>query len=153
MTKLKSWRGVTAAGALAITLVGGFEGLRLVAYRDPVGIPTACFGETKGIRMGMTFTRAECDKMLLDSLIEHETGMERCITVPIKDETHVALLSFTYNVGVGAFCKSTLVKKLNAGDTKGACNELLRWNKAGGMTLPGLTRRRQEERALCLKGA
>lgn len=136
MTKLKSWRGVTAAGALAITLVGGFEGLRLVAYRDPVGISTACFGETKGIRMGMTFTRAECDKMLLDSLIEHETGMERCITVPLKDETHVALLSFTYNVGVGAFCKSTLVRKLNAGDTKGACDELMRWNKAGGMTLP-----------------
>lgn len=153
MTKLKSWRGVTTAGALAITLVGGFEGLRLFAYRDPVGIPTACFGETKGIRMGMTFTRAECDKMLLDSLIEHETGMMRCIKVPIKDETHVALLSWTYNVGVGAACKSTLMRKLNAGDIRGACDELRRWNKAGGMTLPGLTRRRAEERALCLKGA
>lgn len=153
MSKLKSWKGVTAAGALAITLVGGFEGLRLAAYRDPVGIPTACFGETKGIRMGMTFTRAECDKMLLDSLIEHEAGMQKCIKVPLKGETHVALLSFTYNVGVAAFCKSTLARKLNAGDTRGACDELLRWNKAGGVALPGLTRRRQEEHALCLKGA
>lgn len=149
MSRIKNSAKVAA---LAIALVGSFEGLRLAAYRDPVGIPTACFGETKGIRMGMKFTRGECDAMLKESLISHEKGMMACTRVPLSDERHVALVSFTYNIGVGAYCKSTLVRKLNAGDTRGACNELLKWNKAKGITLPGLTRRRNEERALCMKG-
>lgn len=139
--------------AIAVVCVSGFEGLRQFAYYDPVGIPTACFGETKNIRMGMKFSRAECDRMLVDSLIEHDDGMMRCTTVPLADETRAALLSFTYNVGVGAYCKSTLVRKLNAGDVKGACDQLLRWDRASGVRLPGLTKRRAAERELCLKGA
>lgn len=138
--------------AIAITCVSCFEGIRTVAYRDPVGIPTACFGETKNIRMGMKFTLEECKDMLTESIIEHDNGMMACTKVELRDETHAALLSFTYNVGVGAYCKSTLVKKLNAGDTAGACDQLLRWDKAGGIRLPGLTKRRAAERDLCLKG-
>lgn len=142
----------TALAAVVVAMVGGFEGLRLAAYRDPVGIPTVCFGETKGIRMGMRFTRPECEAMLVDSLIEHERGMARCLTVTLPDPSYGAFLSFTYNVGVGAFCKSTLAKRANAGDLQGACDELLKWDRAGGMRLPGLTKRREEERKLCLQG-
>lgn len=150
MSRLKKG---TALAALCCSLVGGFEGLRTVAYRDPIGIPTACFGETKNIRLGMKFTKAECDGMLIDSLIAHDDGMLRCTKVALPDPTHAALLSFTYNVGVGNYCNSTLVKKLNAGDLAGACRELPKWDRAKGVQLPGLTKRREAEANLCLEGA
>lgn len=145
-------RKSSVAAALAISLVGGFEGVREVAYLDPVGIPTACFGETRNIKLGMKFTRAECNNMLIEGLIRHEEGMMRCTKVDMPDTRYIALLSFTYNVGVGAYCGSTLVRKLNSGDTSGACDQLLRWDKAMGFRLPGLTKRRHDERELCLKG-
>jgi lysozyme len=143
-----------SAGALGVCLifVGGFEGLRQTAYRDVVGIPTICYGETKNVRMGQTATRAECDSMLVHSLVEHEDGMLKCLRVALPEKTQQAFLSFTYNVGAGAFCGSTLLRKANAGDIRGACDELLRWDKAGGVVFPGLTRRRLAERSMCLQG-
>lgn len=145
-------RKSAAVATMAVSLVGAFEGLSLTAYLDPIKIPTACFGETKNIRMGMKFTRTDCDKMLLDRLIEHEDGMLACTKVPMPDTRHIALLSFTYNVGVGAYCGSTLVRKLNAGDIVGACDELSKWNKAGGIVWSGLVKRRTIEREWCMKG-
>lgn len=144
----------SALAAAAVALVGGFEGLRTYAYRDPIGIPTICFGETRGVKMGDRATPAECKSMLRDRLAEFETGMTKCIREPdrVPDPSFAAFLSFTYNVGEGAFCKSTLVRKLNAGDLRGACNELSKWDRAAGIRLPGLTKRRQEEHALCLQG-
>lgn len=141
--------------AVIVSLVGGFEGLRLYTYKDPVGIPTICFGETKDVRMGMKKTRKECEAMLVESLKEHEAGMAKCLVNPDKlhDKTYGAFLSFTYNVGVGAFCKSTLARKVNAGDVVGACNELPRWVRAAGIKLPGLVKRREAERKMCLEGA
>ncbi len=152
MSRLKKG---SAIAAVLIPLVAGFEGLRQYAYLDPVGIPTICFGETLGVRMGMFKTLEECQGMLVESLQKHEQGMRRCLDDPdlLPDEMYGAFVSFTYNVGVGAFCKSTLTRKANAGDLVGACNQLPRWNRAGGFVLPGLTRRRAEERDLCLKGA
>jgi lysozyme len=146
--------GVSALAIVLVGTVGAYEGLRLKAYKDPVGIPTICFGETKGVQMGQVKTKAECDAMLVDSLVEHELGMVKCINDPAKlpDLTYGAFVSFTYNVGVGAFCKSTMLKKINAGDLVGACNELLKWTKAKGKELPGLVKRRQGEREMCLKG-
>lgn len=138
--------------AIAVTIVGGFEGLRRVAYMDPVGIPTACFGETKGIKMGMKFTMAECESMLMDSLELANKAVNHCVRVPLTDTRRAALVSFTYNIGGTAFCGSTLVKKLNAGDTVGACDQLLRWDRAKGIRLPGLTKRRAAERDLCMRG-
>ena len=144
----------SALAAAAVALVGGFEGLRNYAYRDPIGIPTICFGETRGVKMGQYKTTAECKDMLADRLVEFETGMVRCLKAPEKvpDPSYAAFLSFTYNVGVGAFCKSTLARKVNAGDLRGGCDELLKWDRAAGIRLPGLTKRRQQERALCLRG-
>lgn len=150
-SRLKKGAAITG---VVVTLVGGFEGLRTVAYRDPVGIPTICFGETKNVRMGMTATVEECKGMLTESLIEHELGMAKCLRDPdsIPDETYGAFVSFTYNVGVGAFCKSTLARMANAGNLQGACDQLLRWTRAGGIKLPGLVKRREAERELCLAG-
>lgn len=140
--------------ALAVATVGGFEGVRTVAYRDVIGVPTVCFGETRGVHMGDRYSLAECREMLKDGLVEFETGMQKCIKNPdaIPDKSYVAFLSFSYNVGIGAFCHSTLNRKLNAGDLRGACNELPKWNKAGGRAIWGLTNRRKEERKLCLGG-
>lgn len=143
-----------AFAVMVVALVGGFEGLRTYAYRDPVGIPTICFGETRNVHMGDRKTAAECKALLGNRLAEFETGMQRCMSHPerVPDPSYAAFLSFTYNVGTGAFCSSTLHRKLNAGDLAGACDELLRWDKAAGIRLPGLTKRRVAERALCRKG-
>lgn len=138
--------------AAAVVFVGGFEGLRLNAYRDPVGIATICYGETLGVKMGQTHTKAECDAMLVARLEQFNAGMSACAPGPMPDERRVAFVSFAYNVGTGAFCKSTLSKKYRTGDVRGACDELLKWDKAGRIRLAGLTRRRQAEHALCIKG-
>ncbi|OCP21885.1 MULTISPECIES: lysozyme [unclassified Ensifer] len=145
---------LTAAGAMSVQTVGGFEGLVLYAYQDVVGIWTACYGETKGIKPGMRFSKETCNNMLIDSLIEHEQGMRRCMKAPdsLSDKVYVSQLSLAYNVGVGAYCKSTMLKKLNAGDIRGACGEFGKWVKAGGRTIKGLVTRRAAETKLCLAG-
>lgn len=142
-----------AGGALAATvaLVAAHEGYRAYTYADPVGIPTACFGHTgPNVRMGQTYTRLQCEKLLIDDLQKAHNAVVQCIRTPLTDNQRVALTSFAYNVGGQALCGSTLAKKANAGDMAGACNELPRWVYAKGIKLPGLIRRRAEERALCL---
>lgn len=145
---------ITGAGLLAIAVVGQWEGLRLAAYQDVVGVWTACYGETKGIRPGMKFTKAQCDTMFIESLTKHEAGLRNCLTAPdrLPEKTYVSFVSWTYNVGVGAACGSTLVRKVNAGDLVGACNELPRWNRAGDRVVKGLVNRRAAELKLCLDG-
>lgn len=152
MSRLKKG---SAAALLAIAVVGGFEGLRLNAYRDVVGVPTICYGETRGVKMGDKATKAECDDMLLNGLQEFEAAVLRCTPSIAKapNERLVAAVSLAYNIGQGAYCKSTVARRFNAGDVRGACDAFLMWNKAGGVVWPGLTRRRQAERELCLKGA
>ena len=145
----------TALGAAAIALIGGFEGLRTIAYRDPVGIPTICFGETRNVRIGDVKTIDDCKQMLGTRLLEFESGMRACLTNPdtIPDGAYIASLSLSYNIGTGAFCKSSVRQYLNAGNIPKACDSFLNFVKAGGMVLPGLVRRRQEERIICLKGS
>ncbi|USE78818.1 lysozyme [Cupriavidus gilardii] len=143
-------RLIAAGIAAAVPLVAAFEGLRQTAYLDPVGIPTACFGATKGVRLGQVYTREQCDDLLAKDLLEANAGVDSCVHVPLTEGQRIALVSFTYNVGRGAFCGSTLVRKLNARDYVGACNELPRWVYAKGVKLPGLVNRREQERALCL---
>lgn len=158
-TRLKQITGgvaaLTVAGSLAVQTVGGFEGLRLYAYRDVIGIWTACYGSTKGIKPGMRFSKADCDNLLVGDLIEHEQGMRRCLkdpdALPIK--VYVAELSLTFNIGVGAFCRSTVARRTNAGDLRGACDAIPLFNKAGGKVIKGLVKRRAQERALCLEAA
>jgi lysozyme len=138
--------------AIAVACVSGFEGLRTAAYADPVGIPTICFGETKGVKLGQRATVEECKGMLAESLEIANRQVDSCVRTYLPDTRRAALVSFTYNAGGANFCGSTLVRKLNAGDTIGACNELSRWTRAKGIVLPGLVKRREAERQMCLQG-
>ena len=149
--------GAVAGGlALAVAFIGGWEGLRLTAYPDRLagGIPTVCYGETRGVSLGDSHTKAECDAMLEAAVVQFETGLDRCMTppTPLPLETKVAFVSWAYNVGTGAACGSTLVRMVNRGDYAGACNQLPRWNRADGRVVQGLTNRRNAERDLCLFG-
>lgn len=142
-----------ALAALCVALIGGFEGLRLNAYIPiPGDVPTVCYGETRGVRMGQAYTKPQCDAMLLKGLGEFAEKMEACVTRPMGDDVYAAFLSLSYNIGSAGFCRSTVVRLYNAGDRRGACRAITMWDKAGGRQIPGLTRRRAEERDLCLKG-
>lgn len=145
--------GGGAAIALATPLIMGFEGLYTKAYRDPVGIPTICYGHIENVKMGDKFTPAQCKELLQKDLPRYDKQVLKCIKVPMSNGTHAALISFTYNVGGGALCKSSVARKINAGDLRGGCDALLLYNKAGGRVLKGLERRRAEERKLCLSKA
>lgn len=145
----------TAAAGLAISgaaLVGiaMHEGYVPHAYKDPVGIWTIGFGETAGVKPGQTTTPIRAMVQMLDSANAIAKGMVTCIHVPIAQHEFDAYLSFTYNVGAGAFCRSTLAKKLNEGKYEEACAELKKWVYAGGKTLPGLVNRREQEYKKCM---
>lgn len=140
------------AAALAMPLVQKYEGTVFSTYRDPVGIITACTGHTgPELKMGQTYTRQQCEEMLYKDLAKHADALS-CVRAPLTDGQRAAFLSFAFNVGDDAFCRSTLVRKANAGDIDGACAELSRWTYAGGKQLPGLVRRRAAERQLCEAG-
>lgn len=152
MSRLK--RG-GAAAAMAVALIGGFEGLRQNAYPDPAtgGKPwTVCFGETADVHKGDYHSIAECRAMLVESLQKYANGISACTTVSMPDDRFVALTSFAYNLGVGAACKSSVVRLINEGKTRQGCDALLRYNRAAGIVFPGLTKRRAKERELCLRG-
>lgn len=151
MSRVKT---VSAVAALAIAVVGTWEGLRLYSYQDVIGVWTACYGETKGIRPGMRFTKEQCDAMFIESLAEHEAGMRRCLKDPdsIPEKSYVAFLSLTYNIGTGGFCNSSLPRLINSGNIRGACNALPLFNRAGGRVVQGLVNRRAYEQRLCLEG-
>lgn len=133
--------------------IGLHEGLGLAAYRCPAGIWTVGYGHTTAagpptVTAGMSITREEADAILARDLKRFEDGVLRLVTVPLAQHEFDALVSFAFNVGEGALGRSTLLRKLNAGDRAGAAAQFAAWNKAGGRALPGLTRRRAEERAM-----
>lgn len=141
---------VAARGlAAALALVGGFEGLRTVAYRDPVGIPTICFGETLGVQMGDTATVAQCEDKLTRRILQLDDEVTACLGEAPQRGPRVAFVSLAYNIGADAFCRSTLARKYRAGDLEGACAEISRWTYARGIQLPGLVKRRAQERRIC----
>lgn len=146
--------GMATAVALGVAtpLVADFEGLRLGAYLDPVGIPTACYGTTRGVKLGQQFTKEQCDILLSQELSAAIATVDRYAVPKLTQYQYAAFGSFVYNVGEGNFKNSTLLRLLNAGDIIGACNQLPRWVYAKGIKLPGLVRRREAERRLCLYG-
>ena len=136
-----------------IELIKYFEGLRLTGYIDPVGIPTIGYGHTgPEVKVGETISEAEADQILRTDLEKFATGARNRIAVTVSNNAFAALVSFAFNTGLGNFGSSTLLKKLNAGDAKGASKEFLRWVKGTingkKVTLPGLVRRRKAERKL-----
>lgn len=145
----------TAVAALAIALIGRFEGLVTHAYPDPAthGAPwTICYGHTGNVHPGEKMTVQECKDLFIKDLGEYAAGVEQCIKVPLPDARYVALVSFAYNLGVGGACKSAVFRNINAGRTKQGCDALLGYNRAAGRVMGALSRRRAEERRLCLQG-
>jgi len=127
------------------------EGLRLKAYLCPAGKWTIGYGHTgPDVKAGMTISEDEANALLSRDLTSAETVITKAVTIPISDNQFSALVSFVFNLGAGNFSRSTLLKKLNAGDIAGAAAEFPRWNKVDGTVLDGLTRRRAAERALFL---
>jgi lysozyme len=141
--------GVVTASLIASTAL--FEGDKRTSYEDMVGVLTVCHGYTgKDIVRGKTYTKEECSSLLKKELQVHAKGVLECTNVPLTQYQYDAYTMFAYNVGVGAYCKSSLLKKLNRGDYKGACEGLTAWSYAGGKFVPGLYRRRMYERQMCL---
>ena len=142
--------GLTGALTVAAGFIGYFEGRSLFAYLDPVGIPTICEGVTRGVKLGDARTPEQCDAALAEEVRRHAAVVDKYVHVPMSPNTYAAVVSFVYNVGEGSFRGSTLLRKLNAGDRVGACNEMPKWVYAKGRKLGGLVRRREVERQLCL---
>lgn len=148
--------GVAGLALSAAAFVGFLqhEGYREDAYHATAeekarGISTIGFGTTEGVKPGEKITvEAALVRALRDSA-KFEGAIKRCVSVPLHQHEYDAFVSLAYNIGEGAFCGSTLVRKLNAGDYAGACAEISRWDKQGGQVLRGLTKRRAEERAKC----
>lgn len=136
---------------LLIALVIGFEGFVQIGYRDPIGIETICVGHTgRDVHVGQFRSKEECRALLDADLQKTWDEVDRLVTVPMEPYQQAAFTSFAFNVGIGAFASSTLLRLANAGRMKAACDQLLRWTKAKGGELPGLVKRRKAERELCL---
>lgn len=143
-------RMINSAG---LALIKEYEGLRLEAYQDGVGVWTIGYGSTGNVKEGDTISAEQAELRLEASLIEVEAAVSRLVKVPLTDNQFSALVSFAYNVGTGALEKSTLLKKLNEGgyDLVPAC--LKSWVFAGGKVEQGLVKRRAAEATLwSLKG-
>lgn len=149
MINRKAAAGLAASAAI-IAAIATNEGFRSKAYQDVVGVWTIGYGETKNVKPGDVTTKERAMVKLGESVNAHTKGMVACIKVPISQNEFDAYASFTYNVGVGAFCRSTLARLLNEKKYAQACQELLKWDYAGGKKWPGLTRRRKEEYAICM---
>lgn len=138
--------------ANGVKLIQQFEGLRLKAYQDAVGVWTIGYGHTgPDVTPGLVISQAQADALLARDLNRFETGVTRLVSVPLNQNQFDALLSFSYNLGLGSLQNSTLLRLLNQRDYAGAAAQFPRWNKAGGKVLPGLTRRRAAEQALFLQ--
>lgn len=143
-------RGGQSINAAGLKLITTFEGCELEAYQDSVGVWTIGYGHTKTARPGMSITQAQAEQLLQGDLAEFEAAVTDAVNITLNADQFSALVSFCFNLGAGALFESTLLQVLNQGKIQAAANEFPRWNKAGGQSLLGLTRRRLAERALFL---
>lgn len=146
---------LSAAGLVGILLQEGYSDKAIIPV--PGDVPTIGFGTTEGVKMGDRITPPRAVERALSDVKKYEGAIKQCVTVPVTQGEYDAFTSLAYNVGPGAFCRSTLVKKLNAGDYDGACDQILRWRYFQGkdcadsaQRCSGLWKRRQAEHAQCL---
>ncbi len=156
LTALAITMGVAAA-AIVTPFVSGWESggkQYLVPYRDIVGVWTQCDGETLGVTSTSPKETPEGCAVKLDKRLAGFAQQVAACTPSLRgrDEQWAAATSLSYNIGSAAYCKSTVDRRFDAGDRRGACDAFLMWNKAGGRVVAGLTSRRRAERALCLQG-
>jgi lysozyme len=143
--------GLTGSLLSGAVLIAIHEGEIHHTYLDPVGISTACFGHTgRDVKLGMVFSRDQCLMLLATDLEKFNKALGK-LAPALTEGEHIAYLSFIYNVGTKAFSTSTLRKKFLNGERAAACDELLRWVYAKGRRLPGLVKRRSNERRFCMR--
>lgn len=151
-------RGAVVGGAVMVAMaafVAPWEGLYTHPYKDIVGVVTWCYGETEGAPKAH-YTPEECKAMLAEKLPRYYSEISACwgpvVEATLTDNMRVAFTSGAYNFGSGAFCHSTIIARLEAGDLRGACDALLLYTRAGHRIVQGLVNRRRAERKLCLEG-
>jgi lysozyme len=143
--------GALTLSASALVGIAVHEGYRGEAYTPVKGdVPTIGFGTTAGVKPGDRIEPVQALVRKLQDVQRFEGALRQCVRVPLHQHEYDAFLSLAYNIGPGAFCGSTLVRRLNAGDYAGACAEILRWDRFRGEPLRGLTLRRQAENRQCL---
>ena len=143
--------GALTLSASALVGIAVHEGYRGEAYTPVKGdVPTIGFGTTDGVKPGDRIEPVQALVRKLQDVQRFEGALRQCVRVPLHQHEYDAFLSLAYNIGPGAFCGSTLVRRLNAGDYAGACAEILRWDRFRGEPLRGLTLRRQAENRQCL---
>lgn len=152
-TKIIAGAAALTIGTAGLSLIQTSEGKRNVAYLDSAGIPTICWGHTgPDVKLGQRATDAQCTALLHKDIDVHLYGVKRCLKVPLNQNRQDAVVSFAFNVGVTAFCNSTLARKINAGDFAGATSEFHKWNKTTvkgrKVVLAGLVTRRACEAQL-----
>ena len=153
---LKVNRRLVGSGAVASIVLAGsilvapWEGMKTTAYQDVIGVYTVCYGETKGVKRGDKYTEDQCIDQLALSLPAYRANMLQYVKVHLAPYEEAAYLSFSYNVGVGNFANSSLLRKLNSGQHQAACEELKKWVYAGGKYFQGLANRREEEYQMCI---
>lgn len=151
----KALLGMTGAGAVAIAgaMLTDLEGVRYTPYYDVAGVLTVCYGHTGAdIVKNKTYSPTECKAMLDKDLQPFARSVDRSVKVPTNEYQKAALISFSYNVGVSAFERSSLLRQLNAGNYQAACDGLRQWTYAGGKQWKGLMNRREVEREVCMWG-
>ena len=145
VAKASTYRTTMNIGTKGLDLIKFFEGLELNAYQCAAGVWTIGYGHTKGVEKGMSISAASANEMLAEELAEYENYINTLVTVELNQDQFDAMVSWVYNLGGGNLKASTLLKVLNAGDYDGVPAQMMRWNKAGGKVLAGLTKRRQAE--------
>ncbi len=142
---------LSASAFVALLVKEGFrdEAYYATAHEKQVGISTIGFGTTGGVKPGDKITVEKALERALSDSSKFEGAVKQCVKVPLHQYEYDAYVSLSYNIGPTAFCSSTLVRKLNAGDYAGACAEISRWNRQNGQVLRGLTKVREQERARC----
>lgn len=136
-------------------LIKQFEGCRLTAYQDSVGVWTIGYGLTSAagfakVDQGMTISQQQADSWLVETVIPYEQAVVKAIHKPMTQKQFNAMVSLCYNIGQGAFASSSLVRDFNAGNIKQASYDFLKWNRAGGVVNKGLMNRRAKEQAVFL---
>lgn len=139
---------LSASALVGIAMHEGYSDTAIIPV--PGDVPTIGFGTTSGVKPGDRITPPQALARALTDVQKFEGAVKRCVTVPLHQYEYDAYISLSYNIGSGAFCGSSLVKKLNAGDYTGACLAILNWDKFKGKPLRGLTIRRQAEYKLCI---
>ena len=135
-----------------LALTESSEGVRLSAYQDSVGVWTIGYGHTKGVSAGMTCSLPQAEQWLLQDVQECVDHINQDVTVKLTQGQFDALVDFSFNLGIGALERSTLLKMVNAGDFSGAAKQFPLWDKAGGKVVEGLFKRREADETMFCEG-